>query len=103
MVRADACRLPPFRDADHRNWRSSLAKSEFASAELLYAEAVTPNGKSLQIPESPNNEIDRWLTDTAIGYYMAAAMTCPLSAAEWHGYLTQPQVLGVVFHYVRRR
>jgi len=46
-------------------------------------------GKPLRVPgQSLDQEIDRWVIDTASGYYFAAAFPCMLAAMEWVGYLT---------------
>jgi hypothetical protein len=59
------------------------------------------SAKPLRVPgESLDNEIDRWVMDTAIGYYLAAAFACMLAAMEWLAYLThaprQPILLSVI-------
>lgn len=54
--------------------------------------------KPLRVPgESLDQEIDRWVTDTAMGYYIAAAFTCMLAAMEWLGYLTHAPRQPIVF------
>jgi hypothetical protein len=46
--------------------------------------------KPLRVPgQSVDEEIDRWINDTAASYFMAAAMLCVLASMEWLGYLTR--------------
>lgn len=45
--------------------------------------------KPLRNPgESLDLEIDKWVADIAMGYFVVAAMLCLLAAMEWLGYLT---------------
>jgi Nuclease-related domain len=45
--------------------------------------------KPLRLPgESLDREIDRWVSESAMGYYVAAAMLCTVAAFEWYGTLT---------------
>jgi hypothetical protein len=54
--------------------------------------------KPLRNPgESLDQEIDVLVTETAIGYYIAAALLCALAAMEWFGYLTHMPRQPVVF------
>jgi hypothetical protein len=54
--------------------------------------------KPLRLPgESLDREIDHWVTDTAVEYYLAAALLCSLAAMEWFGYLTHSPRRPVLF------
>jgi hypothetical protein len=54
--------------------------------------------KPLRVPgESLDQEIDRWVTDIAIPYFIAAALFCTLAAMEWVGYLTRAPRQPIVF------
>jgi hypothetical protein len=45
--------------------------------------------KPLRVPgQSVDEEIDRWVNNTAISCFVAAAVLCMLSAMEWVGFLT---------------
>jgi hypothetical protein len=54
--------------------------------------------KPLRVPgHSLDREIDRWVTETASGYYIAAAFPCMLAAIEWMGYLTHSPRHPIIF------
>jgi Nuclease-related domain len=54
--------------------------------------------KPLRLPgESVDHEIDRWVTDVALGYYVAASLLCALAAMEWFGYLTHAPRRPILF------
>ena len=45
--------------------------------------------KPLRLPgESLDREIDRWVSESAMGYYVVAVMLCVVAALEWYGTLT---------------
>jgi Nuclease-related domain len=55
-------------------------------------------GKPLRVPgESLDEEIDRCVTDSAIGYYIAAALLCSLAAMEWFGDITHAPRRPILF------
>jgi Nuclease-related domain len=54
--------------------------------------------KPLRVPgQSVDEEIDRWINDTAASYFIAAAVLCALSGIEWLGYLTHSPRHPMVF------
>jgi hypothetical protein len=44
-----------------------------------------------------DEEIDRWINDTASSYFMAAAVLCVLAAMEWLGYLVHSPRHPIIF------
>jgi Nuclease-related domain len=45
--------------------------------------------KPLRVPgQSVDEEIDRWINDSAVSYFIAAAVLCAIAAVEWFGTLT---------------
>jgi hypothetical protein len=45
--------------------------------------------RPLRLPgQSLDREIDRWISESAMGYYVVAAMLCTVAAFEWYGSLT---------------
>jgi len=45
--------------------------------------------RPLRLPgQSLDREIDRWISESAMGYYVVAAMLCTVAAFEWYGTLT---------------
>jgi hypothetical protein len=71
--------------------RLSRPTSDINSESDLANEAINPEAGR------PHEEIDRWIDDTAISYFMAAAVLCALAGMEWLGYLAHSPRYPIVF------
>jgi hypothetical protein len=77
------------RDFDHFCTRSKRADSEVEPSELCHVQPIAPESKALALTgESLDREIDRWVSESAMGYYLVAVMLCTVAAVEWYGTLT---------------
>jgi hypothetical protein len=71
--------------------RLSRPTSDINSESDLANEAINPEAGR------PHEEIDRWIDDTAISYFMAAAVLCALAGMEWLGYLAHSPDIRLYF------